>query len=187
MKKVLIASVFVGIAAIAFSFYSPEKIKTANEENTETTIAKEIKWHSWEEAMEANEQSPKMFFIDVYTDWCGWCKRMDATTFQEAEVVEYLSKNFYPVKFDAEQKDPVQFQETTFNFVEAGRRGYHELAAALLDGQMSYPSYVFLNADKERITVLKGYRPVEQLMPVLKYIGEEHYKEKSFQEYTNSK
>lgn len=193
MKKVLIASAFVGLAALAFSFYTPGKTSAVNTDATEsteagkTTDSKELKWYSWEEAMKAGEQNPKMFFIDVYTDWCGWCKRMDATTFKEAEVVEYLSENFYPVKFDAEQKEPVQFQETTFKFVEAGRRGYHELAAALLDGQMSYPSYVFLNADKERITTLKGYRPADQLMPVLKYIGGEHYQEKTFQEYTSSR
>jgi thioredoxin-related protein len=184
MKKVLIAGALVAVAAIAFSFYAPEKTVAAK---TEVTEKKEIKWYTWEEAMKANEENPKMFFIDVYTDWCGWCKRMDATTFQEPEVVQYLTEKFYPVKFDAEQEEPVQFDNNTFNFVKAGRRGYHQLAAALLDGQMSYPSYVFLNKDKERITILKGYRQADQLMPVLKYIGEEHYKDKTFKEYTGSK
>jgi len=33
-------------------------------------------------ALTTTEESPKKIFIDVYTDWCGWCKRMDKATFQ---------------------------------------------------------------------------------------------------------
>jgi thiol:disulfide interchange protein len=46
-----------------------------------------IKWHTLPEAIELNKKEPRKFMIDVYTDWCGWCKRMDATTFSNDTIV----------------------------------------------------------------------------------------------------
>ena len=40
-----------------------------------------VKWYSIAEALQLTSKEPRMMVIDVYTDWCGWCKRMDATTF----------------------------------------------------------------------------------------------------------
>ena len=39
-----------------------------------------IKWISIEEAEKLNKENPKKIMIDVYTDWCGWCKKMDKDT-----------------------------------------------------------------------------------------------------------
>ena len=77
-------------------------------------VAEEIHWITWDEAVKLNASNPKKVFVDVYTDWCGWCKRMDATTFKDPKVVEYISNNYYAVKLDAEQKDDIVFQGNTF-------------------------------------------------------------------------
>jgi thioredoxin-related protein len=69
-----------------------------------------IKWFSLQEADSLYQTNPKPLFIDVYTDWCGWCKRMDATTFQDKSIANYLNSNFYPVKLDAETNDSIRFQ-----------------------------------------------------------------------------
>ena len=69
-----------------------------------------IKWYSLQEADSLYQTNPKPLFIDVYTDWCGWCKRMDATTFQDKSIANYLNSNFYPVKLDAETNDSIRFQ-----------------------------------------------------------------------------
>ena len=69
------------------------------------TAQEKIHWLTLKEATERNKQQPKKFLIDVYTEWCGWCKRMDATTFEDKAVVSYVNKNFYAVKLDAETKD----------------------------------------------------------------------------------
>jgi len=50
-----------------------------------------INWMSFEEAYELNKTQPKKIFIDMWTYWCGWCKRMDATTFTNPVVVEYMN------------------------------------------------------------------------------------------------
>lgn len=68
-----------------------------------------INWLSLEEADSMYKVQPRPMFIDVYTDWCGWCKRMDASTFQDEAVAKYLNDNFYPVKLDAETKDTINF------------------------------------------------------------------------------
>ena len=73
-----------------------------------------INWLSLQEADSLSKINPKPMFIDVYTDWCGWCKRMDATTFQDQNIANYLNANFYPVKLDAETKDSIIFQGKLF-------------------------------------------------------------------------
>lgn len=145
--------------------------------------AQEINWMTWEEAIEANEEEPRKIFVDVYTEWCGWCKKMDSGTFAEDDVVEYMNENFYAVKLDAETKDTIQFNGYGFtNMNPESSRGTHELAVSLLDGSMSYPSFVFLNEDVERLHVLKGYQQTEQFLAWLTYISEEQYLEEKEEE-----
>lgn len=147
--------------------------------------AQDINWISWEEAVELSktDAQPKKIFVDVYTDWCGWCKKMDENTFQNPEVSKYMQDNFYMVKMDAESKDPIEYQGKTFKFVPSGRRGYHELAAALLQGRMSYPTVVFLDEQLNMLSPVPGYQQVEPFMQIAKYFGENIYKDKDWQSY----
>ena len=64
---------------------------------------------SWEEAQAKNKSEPKKIIVDVYTQWCGWCKKMDKTTWEEPGISTYVNKNFYAVKFDAETKSDINF------------------------------------------------------------------------------
>ncbi|MEC7264302.1 MAG: DUF255 domain-containing protein [Bacteroidota bacterium] len=147
--------------------------------------AQDIKWLSWEEAVKLSETDakPKKMFIDVYTDWCGWCKKMDKDTFQHPEVSKYMQANFYMVKLDAEGKAPIEYKGKTFKFVPSGRNGYHELAAALLQGQLSYPTVVFLDEEMNMLSPVPGYQKVEPFMQIAKYFGENIYKDKDWQTY----
>lgn len=143
-----------------------------------------INWLTWEEAMQKIENGDKRpIFIDVYTDWCGWCKRMDATTFSHEEVVKTMNENFYAVKLDGEAKRDITFKGNTFKYVASGRRGYHELAAALLQNKLSYPTVVFLDEDANMIQPLPGYRAAADFHPILEYIGKGHYKNTEWQAF----
>lgn len=117
-----------------------------------------VQWLTFEEAVEKSKTEKRKIFIDVYTDWCGWCKVMDKKTFSQPAVARLLNEKYYPVKFNAEQREDVIFRGTTFKFVAYGNRGTHQLAAALLNNQLSYPSVVFLNEDFAIIDIVKGYR-----------------------------
>ena len=142
-----------------------------------------INWMTWEEAFEANKKNPKKIFIDVYTDWCGWCKKMDKTTFLNDDVVKTLNRDFYAIKFDAEQKDDINFNGHVFKFVNQGRKGSHQLAYALLEGRMGYPAFVMLDESFNRVMISPGYQKVQQLIPQLDYTSTNSYKEMNFQDF----
>ncbi len=129
MKKVVFGTGLLLALIGIFAFAQPAaEVKTAPVEN-------KINWMSWEEAMVAMEESPKKMFIDVYTDWCGWCKRMDANTFTNGDVITFMNENYYAVKFNAEGQGDKEFRGKTLTFrSNAGRRGVHELAIVLLNG-----------------------------------------------------
>ena len=143
---------------------------------TDTGQAAQVKWHTIAEAQQLAKKSPRKIYIDMYTDWCGWCKVMDQKTFTDAKIIQRLNSDFYAVKFDAEGKDDVVFKDRTFKFVAQGSRGYHELAATLMNGQLSYPTSVFLDENLNLITPLPGYLTPEHMDPVLEFIGKDHYK-----------
>ena len=147
--------------------------------------AQEINWISFEEAVSLTQEegNTKKVFIDVYTDWCGWCKKMDKDTFQNPEVAAYMQENFYMVKFNAEGKEPIEYDGKTFKYVPSGKRGYHELAAALLQGRLSYPTVVFLDKDLKMLSPVPGYQKVQPFMQIAKYFGENIYKEKDWKTY----
>jgi uncharacterized protein YyaL (SSP411 family) len=137
--------------------------------------AQDVKWYTIEQAIELNKKEPRKIMIDVYTNWCKWCKEMDKNTFNNPIIAEYLNSTYYPVKFNAEQRESVTIDSTVFKFIAQGNNGYHELAAALLNGQMSYPSVVFLNEKVQIFHVNKGYRAAKEFDEILKFIGGDYY------------
>ncbi len=159
-----------------------------------TAFAQEVKlednssvnWVTIEEAIRQveNGENTKTIIIDAYTDWCGWCKRMDATTFKHPEVVKTLNESFLAVKFDAEAKRDIEFRGNTLKYVASGRKGYHKLAAALLQGKLSYPTLVFLNENFVMIQPIGGYRTGDQLLPIIKFLGEKHYLSTSWKKFS---
>lgn len=151
--------------------------------NSINTNAQEIKWLTIEEVESAIKKEPRKVLIDVYTDWCGWCKKMDATTFKDKDLVAYLNQKFYCVKLDGEDKGTLTFKGEEFNFINQGRRGYNELAAGFLKGKMSYPSLVFLDEDLVVLQVMKGFRTAEELLPVLTFLGGNIYKKSNWTDY----
>ncbi|MEK6783210.1 MAG: DUF255 domain-containing protein [Bacteroidota bacterium] len=142
-----------------------------------------VKWLTFEQAIEKSKTEKRKIFIDVFTDWCGWCKVMDKNTFSEAQVAKILNEKFYPVKFNAEQTEDVVFSGTTFKFIPSGNKGTHQLAAALLNNQMSYPTVVFLDEEFRMIQPLPGYQKAEAFHKIIQFIGEDHFRTKKWEEW----
>lgn len=145
-----------------------------------------VKWYTWTEAIEAMEtdDNPKKIFVDLYTDWCGYCKKMDRQTFTDPMVANYLNKHFYPVKFDAEGKKDLSYADHTFKYEPTrGRNGTHMLAFALLDGKMQFPSLVYLDEEQKRIAISPGYKPADSFLKELKFIAGNHYENGSYDDY----
>ncbi len=148
--------------------------------------AQQVNWLSWEEAMTlaTKEGNNKKIFVDVYTDWCGWCKKMDKDTFQNPEVARYMEENFHMVKLDAEDTNPKNFKGRTFNYVPSGRRGYNQLAAYLLNGRLSYPTVVFMDEKLNLLSPVPGYQKPGPFLNIARFFGDNIYLEKSWKAYS---
>lgn len=145
-----------------------------------------IKWMTWEEAIAKNKIEPKKIFIDVYTDWCGWCKKMDKATFQQDDIARYMNEHYYSVKFDAEQKEDIYFKEKNYKYVSQGKRGYHELAAAMLRGKLSYPTVIFLDEEMNMIQPIPGFQNPSNFELIMTYFAEDHFKNTPWKKYTQT-
>lgn len=136
-----------------------------------------IQWLGFEEAVKKSESDKKKIFIDVYTDWCGWCKRMDATTFKNDTVVDFMKKNFHSVKLNAESRDTIRFRDQVFVFRPEYKA--NEIALSLLSGKMGYPSFVVLDENFSMLNVIAGYQTPDQLIPALQHFTENKHLNKS--------
>ena len=124
-------------------------------------------------AIDKNAENKKFIFIDVYTDWCGWCKKMDASTFLDKEVVKYMNTHFYAVKMNAESKEPIAYKGQLYEYKQYNAKaGYNTLAVGLLDAKMSFPSFVVLNKNEVKKGKIMGYKDATTLLTLLKgYVG----------------
>ena len=145
----------------------------------EKTNATEIEWLTFEQAIEKSKIEPRPIFVDVYTDWCGWCKKMDRDTFQNPKVVAYMNKQYYCIKYNAEGREDVVFPNKTYK--SNGKT--HDLALELLDRQMSYPSVVYMDKTFAKIQAVPGYRAPDEFLKITKFMGEEIYKKQTWQHY----
>ena len=146
-----------------------------------------VKWYTIEEAERLSKDSFRPIFIDTYTDWCGWCKKMDQETFTNPVIAEILNSNFYPVKFNAEGKEEVSFFGQTFiNDGKAGKA--HQLAVALLRGQLSYPTVVFLTLQENKLSAspVPGFRQAKDMETLLMFFAAKAYEKQSWEEFQGS-
>jgi thioredoxin-related protein len=133
--------------------------------------AQEIKWMTFNEAIEAQKKNPKPIFMDVYTDWCGPCKMLDKNTFQNPAVADYVNKNYYAVKFNAEGAEGIKYKEVayanpSYNPDGKGRNATHQFTTFLK--VRGYPSMYILDSKGEIKSPIVGYHTPEQLLPLLK-------------------
>jgi thioredoxin-related protein len=145
-----------------------------------------VKWYSIEEAYLLNKTKPKKIMIDVFTDWCGWCKKMDRDVFSNPVIIRYLNENYYPVKFNAESSAPVDFNGQKFINENSGQRSTHQFAVALLKGQLSYPSIAYFTEKLEFMGAMPGYKTPDQLEVILNFIAQDKFKTTTLEEFQKS-
>ena len=140
-------------------------------------VQAQVKWHTIDEASKAKIGS-KMYFVDFYTDWCGYCKKMDRQTFTDPTVAKILNRYFYPVKFNAESSQTVQWAGKTYR-PGSGRARSHEFAAGL----RGFPSFVLYRADGSVIQVIPGFYPAKDFIVVLWYFASGDCDRYPFEQY----
>lgn len=184
MTKLCILATFVFF--LMGNIFSQEKDRESTSEKKEISSKAKVNWLTFEEALKLQENEPKKIMVDVYTDWCGWCKKMDAETFSHPVIARYLNKHYYSVKFNAEQKEEITAFGQTFKFVDNGRRGYHELAAALLNGKLSFPSVAYIDEELQLLGAVPGFQRPKDIEPLLSYIANGEYKAVDYEKYKTS-
>ena len=101
---------------------------------------------------------------------------MDASTFKDPVIADFMNRYFYPVKMDAEMSDTIIFNNHTFVNPNPGKsRSTHQFAASILDYQLSYPSYVILDENVQRITIYRGYKQPDDLLGILLFFGKNQH------------
>lgn len=174
MKKSISLFLLIALVSVIHFSFQTKKVK------------EEINWMTWAEVQEAQKENPKKVFVDIYTHWCGWCKRMDATTFNNAKVVSYINENYYAVKFNAENRETIIFKGDKFKYVKSGRSGFNELATSLLEGKMSFPSTVYLDENLDILTTVGGYLEPETIDPILSFFAKDFHLKMKWSKYEKS-
>ncbi len=142
-----------------------------------------VKWLTIKEAQEQYKTQPKPFIIDVYTDWCGWCKHMMKTTYSNPNIANYINTYFYPIKFDAETKDTIEYNGKIYKPTSKEPKTPHELAIKFLGTSMSYPSTIFVSNNFEYNLLSQGFLEEKKIEPLLVYTVENVFKSCQFEDY----
>ena len=170
MQKVIRFLMVFIVAVSAFSFSDPGKVK--------------VNWIGIKELNELYNKNPKPILLDVYTDWCGWCKEMDRTTYKNEKLVNYINEHYYAVRLNAESPDSILFNNKKYGY--KARYKSNELAEYLLSGQMEFPTTVFLPTIDARPAPLSGYMTAREMEAPLKFFGEGFHKTQTFVEYNKA-
>ena len=182
MKRVLfLALACLMLAPSSFAQSNRKKLSDGAIAAEKKKGGEEIQWLSLDEVQVAMKKEPRKVWIDVYTDWCGWCKHMDRTTFSNPHVIKYLNEHFYAVKLDAEQKTDIRFLGKFYQASPTERT--HPFATELLHGAMSYPTSVVMQENFRMPQPIPGYQDVKTMEMILKYFGEGIYMKTPWAEY----
>jgi thioredoxin-related protein len=176
MKNILALLVVIAVTLGTTAFVNQSKVPNTEVNATSFSEDESIKWLTVEEMEKAQKKEKRKVVVDVYTDWCSWCKKMDKATFADPTVAEYVNKNFYAVKFNAEGYENIIFQDRVYKFVPS--RKSHELAIEWMGGAMSYPTTVYLDEKLRLIGSVPGFFPAQSYTKVLQYFEEGVYKKK---------
>lgn len=119
-------------------------------------------WRGWNEGLEQAKATHRPVIVDLYTNWCGWCRRMDRDVYAKAEIAEYLRKNYVTIKINGEASDPATYEGKKTNSQGIAQR-------FRVSG---YPTTVFLRSNGEHMANVPGYVAADKFLLLLRYVAE---------------
>jgi len=114
----------------------------------------EVHWsQNYDTALEKAKKENKLVILDLYTDWCGWCKKLDKDTYANKDVADKLTKDFVAVKLNPEKSPKAAKLARDF-------------------GTGGFPHIVFVNADGKKVSEINGYLPPKDFLAQLESVSE---------------
>lgn len=171
MKKSALAALLA-----CFFFFSFSKVKQPEKEK--------INWLSLDEVNLKMKAEPRPVLIDLYTNWCYWCKVMDKKTYNNSNVISYINSHFYAVKLNAETKDTIVWGDRKYAFNSNDK--INDFAIYVTQGQLAFPNTVIFPKKDQQPASIPGYMQPEEIEPILKYFGEEKYVVENFSQFSKN-
>lgn len=169
MKK----AVFLIVALFAVIFITCGDNSDKDNPRKKVTSVNTIDWLKYDTGIKKAAEDGKYVLVYFWNHGCGWCKRMEQDTYANEKVMDIVNAYFAPVMVNASSNEYYNTKDgriTTRQLVNRFRlRGF--------------PTSCFLKPDGSILTCQPGYVPPQKFETILRYIGEEHYKYESFQEY----
>jgi len=172
---------FFFILAFLFSigilYYSPQKTALAGDREkknpSSTKKADALTWHKYDEGLAKAKKEKKHVLVAFYTNWCGWCRRMDKSTYADEEVEKVLNQSYVAIRVNGQSKEKVEVDEKKITEKELAKKFRVR----------SYPITWFLKHSGEKIAPYYGYADAPTFLNVLNYIKDDLYDKISFDEY----
>jgi thioredoxin-related protein len=183
-KKVRFILKYILLSISLFiSFVSFETNQSIDSETTNTSS--QIDWKTFQDLNSTGNEDRKVM-IFIYADWCKWCKELDKSCFSDPVVAEFINSNYFPIKFNGEKDQIIEFKGQTYKLKREDEKVYHQFTEEFNKGDISYPAIVFLDEDMKVIQTIKGFRPKTEMFNVLNYFSGDFYKRISWGNYLKS-
>ncbi|MDI6766419.1 MAG: thioredoxin fold domain-containing protein [Bacteroidota bacterium] len=135
----------------------------------------ELKWKKYDVGLAEAKKAKKKIIVDVYTDWCKWCKKLDKEVYADDSVAAYLQKQYILVKVNGESSTQIKYKGKQLT----------EMQLTQLLKVTGFPAIIFLDTSGEVIDRISGFVPADRFLPIVRYIGEDHYKKMTWEEFLN--
>jgi len=176
MKK-LILTLFLGLLAVSPGLADKKKDSKSSGGKTAVKDTTDVVWYSYDEGLKLARETQRPIMVNFTSQSCGYCKRMNRTTFKDSSVVYILNNDFVAVKVDGNS-----WRELDIDGYKISERNLAQAEYAV----RGYPTYWFLKAGAEKIGAAPGYRAAGEFMTILCYIRDEAYGSMTFAEFVKN-
>ncbi|MBN2227275.1 MAG: thioredoxin fold domain-containing protein [candidate division Zixibacteria bacterium] len=171
MVSIVLLSVFLLFPALLLADQTDHKKQNPKDVPVDTTA---VTWMSYDTGMALAQETGKHVMVNFTTKWCGYCKKMNQTTFVDPEVIRYLNRHFVSIKVDGDSPRELDVNGYKISEKNLARAEYRVTG---------YPTYWFLKSGGDKIGPAPGYKSSDQMLDLLSFVKDDLYDAMSFSDY----